>query len=455
MKLSFRRPQEDPETEGQRLRERADAYGHKQTIRRIQEAAERRERAEESARLRREKAETRRQRRVERAERRAVLAAAAQKHGDAIGRRLILILPLLLVNSFAAFGQAGFAHDHFGWKIYAVIGFAATLESIALYIGYHAHAALMAGDSAMKLRLSSYLAGAVIGGLNYDHYAGSNGKPTALAVTFGLLSLMSPFLWAMHGRYKNRRRLEQLGLVDERAPHFSAAKWLHFPWQTLGALRYGIAHNLTDPSAAWVGYQRQRAEARAGRRLGRLWRWLVWDERPQVRVTVARTVTYTVSARKERVRLYWVPGQAAALTVGPPNGSEVLAPGGSQTGPSIGSGTGLKSRSRTQTDSRSQTGPGTRSGTQVPDRDGPGSETQHHDGSETGPKRGSRKRSKTGPKTKVSDRVAEAQAADTAYLAEHGRHIPAEKLARALRIAKPAALDLVKQIRGGHIDIAK
>jgi len=56
---------------------------------------------------------------------------------------------------------------------------------------------------------------------------------------------------------------------------------------------------------------------------------------------------------------------------------------------------------------------------------------------------------------KALDRLDEAIAADRAYLAEHGRHIPAEKLARALSIGKPAALELVKQVRGGHIDVAK
>lgn len=51
--------------------------------------------------------------------------------------------------------------------------------------------------------------------------------------------------------------------------------------------------------------------------------------------------------------------------------------------------------------------------------------------------------------------AAQARVADKAYLAEHGRHIPAEKLARALSIGKPAALELVKQVRGGHLEIAK
>lgn len=51
--------------------------------------------------------------------------------------------------------------------------------------------------------------------------------------------------------------------------------------------------------------------------------------------------------------------------------------------------------------------------------------------------------------------VVQAIAVNRAYLEEHGRPIPAEKLARALTIGKPAALELVKQVRGGHIDIAK
>lgn len=68
---------------------------------------------------------------------------------------------------------------------------------------------------------------------------------------------------------------------------------------------------------------------------------------------------------------------------------------------------------------------------------------------QTGPKK------QTRSKPKPLDRLAEAKAADKAYLAEHGRHIPAEKLARALSIGKPAALELVKQVRGGHLEIAK
>lgn len=101
--------------------------------------------------------------------------------------------------------------------------------------------------------------------------------------------------------------------------------------------------------------------------------------------------------------------------------------------------------------------------TQVSDLTADGSETHEPDRSapettdpvpvkpktQTGPKK------QTGPKTDPLDRIDEARAVDKAYLAEHGRHIPAEKLRQALSIGKRPALELVKQIRGGHIDIAK
>jgi hypothetical protein len=304
MSIWNRRPAEDVDTERARLMARADVRSHENSIEGARKNAERQQRVEEKKRDRQEKAEIRKEKRIERAEFWASVAKSTGKLAASLREKLTLVLPLLLVNGFAVVGQAGFAHDRLHWQLLAAAGFAATLESIALYIGYHAHAALMAGDSATKLRVASYSVGAVIGGINYDHYAGPNGKPTAMAVIFGLLSLISPWLWAMHGRYKNRRRLEQLGLIDERAPHFSAAKWLHFPFQTLFALRYGVGHNLKDPAAAWDGYQRERSAGKARRHAERERKRLAKDQRPEVRVTVVRTVVRTVAPQKTTLRIY-------------------------------------------------------------------------------------------------------------------------------------------------------
>lgn len=86
---------------------------------------------------------------------------------------------------------------------------------------------------------------------------------------------------------------------------------------------------------------------------------------------------------------------------------------------------------------------------QVPDPGPAKPRTRRSTKAQTGP------RKRTRAKPKPLERIDEAISVDKAYLAEHGRHIPAEKLAKALGIGKPAALDLVKQVRGGHIDIAK
>jgi hypothetical protein len=314
MSIFNRRPAEDVETERARLMARADVRGHEMAVERTQKNAERQRRAQEKKRDRQEKAEIRKEKRVERAEFWASLAESMGKLGASLREKLTLVLPLLFVNGFAVVGQAGFAHDRLHWQLLAAAGFAGTLESIALYIGYHAHAALMAGDSATKLRLASYSVGAVIGGINYEHYAGPRGEPTAMAVIFGLLSLISPWLWAMHGRYKNRRRLEQLGLIDERAPHFSAAKWLHFPIQTWGALRYGIGHNIKDPAVAWDGYQQERAAKKARQRAARERKRLAKDKRPTVRLVVATTIARPVTGPKTRVRLFWTDGAATTLS---------------------------------------------------------------------------------------------------------------------------------------------
>lgn len=99
----------------------------------------------------------------------------------------------------------------------------------------------------------------------------------------------------------------------------------------------------------------------------------------------------------------------------------------------------------------SETHEETRSETQVPN-EVPDPST---DRSEERSRTRSRTRSKKRSETSYADLLSEAHDIDAAYLDENGRHIPAEKLAKALRIGKPAALELVKQVRGGHIDVAK
>lgn len=245
----------DPEAEARRIRATGEARADVRAVQLEQARAERRAREDDA-----------RHRRIVRRQARAERARAVQAWTASMAPRAVLIVPLVLVNALALSGQVGFAERYLHWPLMGAVVFGGTLESIAIYIGWHAHRALLAGDTASKLRAASYGMGFLVGGLNYQHYVHAWASPNVPAVTFGLMSVISPWLWAMHGRHVNRERLRSLGLVDERAPHFSAARWLHFPVATMGALRWGIREGVQDPGAAWDGHRMSRDGRQASQR---------------------------------------------------------------------------------------------------------------------------------------------------------------------------------------------
>lgn len=161
-----------------------------------------------------------------------------------------LLLPLVLVNSAAVYGQTGWAHDHLIANWWLAAGFAAAVESIGIYLAFEAHAALMAGDASARLRAGSYLIGALAGALNYAHFAGQAYRPTPLAVTFAALSSISPWLWAIRSRSMNRARLRELGQIDPRAVRFAALRWALFPVRTVRAFRVAVWHGIVTPAEA-------------------------------------------------------------------------------------------------------------------------------------------------------------------------------------------------------------
>lgn len=169
-------------------------------------------------------------------------------------RNAALAAPLLLVNTAAVYGQAGWAYDHLGylghsWPI--ALLFAAAVESIGIYLATEAHAALMAGDASARLRFGSYAVGALVGTLNFAHFAAQPGyRPTPLALTFGLLSSISPWLWAIRSRSLNRDRLRELGQVDPRAVRFSMLRWVLYPLRTFTAFRGAVWDGLVHPAEA-------------------------------------------------------------------------------------------------------------------------------------------------------------------------------------------------------------
>jgi hypothetical protein len=176
-------------------------------------------------------------------------------------RNAALFVPLVLVNMFAVFGQAAWAHDHItpaAWESFArwllAVLFACAVESIGVYLAIEAHAALTGDQSSGLLRTGSYAVGLCVGALNYDHWSGERFAITAAAVTFGALSAISPWLWAIRSRSLNRDRLRELHLLDERGVKLSTSRKFWHPILSLKVTRWAAWAGVTEPAAAVAGW---------------------------------------------------------------------------------------------------------------------------------------------------------------------------------------------------------
>ena len=173
--------------------------------------------------------ETRRQNRAVRKERRADRAAML----IAFAGRLRLVAPLMIVTGFAVFGQIAYGLEHYSpaewstvFRILVAIGAAVAVESIALYVQWHAHDALLMGATATaaRLRRTSYGIALAVAGVNYAHFANGWSRPTAAAVVFALFSASSPWLWGLHTRRAQHVQLIREGHVDSPGAVFSAER---------------------------------------------------------------------------------------------------------------------------------------------------------------------------------------------------------------------------------------
>jgi hypothetical protein len=274
----FRRTPVDPEVERARAeaaREQARADLERARV----EAQLRREQQEAQAEFARRQAiadeqEKRRRdaaRRAEKAERRD----RNRKARAEFAAKLRPVLPLLLINGGAAYAQAAYAYEHiapgqWNWasKLTFAIAFAVAMESVAVYVQWHAHDALLlkAHATAASLRRASWGIAAVVAAINYAHFA-DGVKPTAAAVAFALLSLLSPWLWGLHTRRAQHVQLlaEDASLIDEGGVEFSPQRRRAFPWRSWQAKRWSIDHGERDPRKAWEGYNAERLARKAER----------------------------------------------------------------------------------------------------------------------------------------------------------------------------------------------
>lgn len=207
------------------------------------------------------KAQARRDRREARLARRAVKLAAVRNQAKLVG-------PLLLVTALAMYGQISYALDEIApttwdlpYRILLAGGIAVAVESIALYVQWHAHDSLLNRRTltAARQRRVSYLIALGVAAVNYSHFA-DNWQPTPAAVCFALFSASGPWLWGLHTRRAQRVQLSREGQIDSTGAVFSLERFRWFPIRTLLAVRWSIDHGVSDPRVAWEGYNAERRD---------------------------------------------------------------------------------------------------------------------------------------------------------------------------------------------------
>lgn len=164
-------------------------------------------------------------------------------------RGIVVAIPVVLVNAVAFSGQLAFLRTHLPWPLAGQVMMAVALESIAVYLAYHAHVAQLANDSAMRLRLASYAFALVIAAMNYSHYA-DHWRPTFAAVALGLMSASSPWLWAIHSRRTSRDVLLAQGLVEHHALRLGSTRWTWHPLRSAKVMWLATWEGITSPADA-------------------------------------------------------------------------------------------------------------------------------------------------------------------------------------------------------------
>lgn len=175
------------------------------------------------------------------------------RHAVAAHRGWAAAIPIVLVNSVAFAAQLAFLRTHLPWPAAGQVLVAVTLESIAVYLAWQAHLAQLADDSAMRLRMAAYGMAALIGAMNYSHYAAPHWRPTFPAVAFGMASAISPWLWSVHSRRESRDALKARGLIEPHAVRLGATRWAWHPVLSFRVMRWAAWSGESDPAAAIAG----------------------------------------------------------------------------------------------------------------------------------------------------------------------------------------------------------
>src|SRR5579859_8115526 len=162
-------------------------------------------------------------------------------------------VPVACVNATAFIGQFSFVHDHVRWILAGQVLFAGTLETVAVYLAWQAHLAKKARDTSLRLTMGAYLFAAVVGAMNYSHFA-NHWHPTFMAVAMAAMSVMSPALWGVHTRRVSRDELKAEGLIEDHAVRLGGTRWTWHPVRSMRVMNWATWHGINNPKRAIANF---------------------------------------------------------------------------------------------------------------------------------------------------------------------------------------------------------
>ncbi|MFB4284821.1 hypothetical protein ACBJ59_56805 [Nonomuraea sp. MTCD27] len=196
------------------------------------------------------------------------------------GRLAVMSTTNLGVNLVAVSGQAMSFMQRGLPPLWAILA-AGIVESVAVYVSWHAHVALREGDAAWATRMWSYAIGAGAGYLSYTHVQD-------YPELFAACSLASPWLWSMHSRHLHRQDLREAGLIDPRAPKFSALRWLLHTKETFAAFKWAISEGVQSPHIAVEVVRSRRAVRKTWRTVDHAQTAVVAAQRTQLELALTQ-----------------------------------------------------------------------------------------------------------------------------------------------------------------------
>jgi hypothetical protein len=190
----------------------------------------------------------------------AATAVIGRVTAHRVRRAVYMAVPVLAVNTCAFLGQLGYFHTHLtAWGLPGQLLVAAALESIAVFLSYHAHIARIGDDPAFRLQMSAYSLALVIGALNYSHWASADWRPNPIAITFALMSAVSPWLWGIHSRRESRDALKAHGLIEPHAVRLGSTRWTWHPYRSARTMFRATWEGTTNPAEAIAAHEAAKA----------------------------------------------------------------------------------------------------------------------------------------------------------------------------------------------------